>query len=114
MTDTTTTAAPADSGDAATRGALSGLRLPQLQALASELGVIAAPLPQPIGRTSVAIAMESGGQIGDHGKLSSLKGFAIKNGVARSDDLKAVSPALQLGGAGAPQLPPGGGRSHRD
>lgn len=39
MTDTTTTAAPADSGDAATRGALSGLRLPQLQALASELGV---------------------------------------------------------------------------
>lgn len=27
--------------------------------------------------------------------------FVVKNGVARSDDLKAVSPALQLGGAGS-------------
>ena len=43
MTDTTTTAAPAADpsrgGEAATGGALTGLRLPQLQALATQLGV---------------------------------------------------------------------------
>ncbi len=39
MTDTTTAAGPGENGASATRGSLSALRLPQLQAIAHELGI---------------------------------------------------------------------------
>ncbi|WP_460436016.1 Rho termination factor N-terminal domain-containing protein, partial [Angustibacter speluncae] len=83
MTDTTTTAAPADSGDAATRGALSGLRLPQLQALASELGVKGTSKMRK-GDLLEAIRSHQGGG-------ASANGSAPRAGVATA----AVQPATE-------------------
>ena len=101
MTDTTTTAAPADSGDAAGRGALSGLRLPQLQALASELGVKGTSKMRKSDLLEAIRSHQGSGAPAANGRASRSEVAAAPESAARRSR-RAVAPAGSPGQDGLP------------